>query len=184
MMIALLAPTACQENRRAGPSGTDFEAERQALVERMKRRATRETKSGPSLVEALAAAGAPDGGFGAAPGDYSYDPTGKRDPFRSFHWEQVRANRPKGERGPLEQFDLSQLSVVAIIWSTNRARALVQDPSGRGYVVSVGDQIGKNDGRVIQIEDNLVLVKESYFNFLAEKSTRDVELRIRTSQGG
>ncbi len=116
---------------------------------------------------------------------YAYDPTGKRDPFRSFHWDRIRMERDKlAERGPLEQYDLSQLSVVAIVWAHDTARALVQDPAGRAYIVSEGTRMGKNDGKVIRIDDTLVLVKETYYNFLAEESTRDVELRIRTSQGG
>ncbi len=120
-----------------------------------------------------------------APGVYRYDPTGKRDPFRSFHWDRIRMERDKlAERGPLEQYDLSQLSVVAIVWSNDTARALVEDPAGRAYIVSEGSQMGKNDGKVLKIDDNLILVKETYYNFLAEKTTRDVELRIRTSRGG
>ena len=34
------------------------------------------------------------------------------------------------------------------------------------------------------IGDNLVLVKETYENFAGEQTTKDVELRIRLSQGG
>ena len=116
---------------------------------------------------------------------YGYDRTGKRDPFRSFHWDRIRSERDRlAERGPLEQYDLSQLAVVAIVWSNDTTRALVHDPSGRAYIVSQGSRMGKNDGKVVKIDDNLVLVKETYYNFLAEKATRDVELRIRTRQGG
>ncbi len=133
-------------------------------------------------------ADAADAGAEAAPQPtpvYAYDRTGKRDPFRSFHWDRIRLEQDKlAERGPLEQYDLSQLSVVAIVWANDTARALVQDPAGRAYIVSEGSRMGKNDGKVIRIDDNLVLVKETYYNFLAEQSTRDVELRIRTSQGG
>jgi hypothetical protein len=37
---------------------------------------------------------------------------------------------------------------------------------------------------VIHIGDNLVLVKETYENLAGEQTTKDVELRIRLSQGG
>ena len=47
-----------------------------------------------------------------------------------------------------------------------------------------GSAIGKNNGQVIHIGDNLVLVKETYENFAGEQTTKDVELRIRLSQGG
>ncbi len=120
-----------------------------------------------------------------APKLYGYDRTGKRDPFRSFHWDRISSERDRlAERGPLEQYDLSQLAVVAIVWSNDTTRALVHDPAGLAYIVSKGSRMGKNDGKVVQIDDNLILVKETYYNFLAEKTTRDVELRIRTRQGG
>ena len=44
--------------------------------------------------------------------------------------------------------------------------------------------MGKNEGRVVHIGDNLVLVKETYEDFEGERTTKDVELRIRGSQGG
>src|SRR5262249_22962894 len=39
---------------------------------------------------------------------YTYDPTGKRDPFRSFIWDRPDKMQI-AEAGPLGQFDLSQL---------------------------------------------------------------------------
>jgi type IV pilus assembly protein PilP len=58
---------------------------------------------------------------------YSYDPEGKRDPFRSFVWDRPD-KMAVAEAGPLGQFDLSQLEVIAVVWRTGNARALVQDP--------------------------------------------------------
>ena len=63
-------------------------------------------------------------------------------------------------------------------------RALVQDPAGDTFVVEEGTRIGKNNGRVIHIGDNLVLVKETYVDYAGEQTTKDVELHIRTNQGG
>ena len=87
-------------------------------------------------------------------------------------------------RGPLEQFDVSQLSVVAVVWNVEGGRALVEDPSGQSYIVEMGSRIGKNDGSVVRIDDNLVVVKETYVDFLGHESRKDVEMRIRSSEGG
>jgi len=92
------------------------------------------------------------------------------------------ADEPGG--GPLEQFELEQLAVVALVWDGARARAMVSDPSGTTYTIAVGSRMGKNAGKVIHIGDNLVLVKETYVDFAGEQTTKDVEIYIRRSQGG
>jgi type IV pilus assembly protein PilP len=114
--------------------------------------------------------------------EYRYDPTGKPDPFRSF--VRLQEELDEGVTTPLERFDLSQLQVTAIIWSSERPRALIRDPAGKGYIVSAGTPIGKNKGRVVSIEDNLVLVKETYVDFRDRATTKEVEMRLYESQGG
>jgi Tfp pilus assembly protein PilP len=114
---------------------------------------------------------------------YTYDPTDKRDPFRSFILDQAKEAADR-EVGPLEQFDISQLSVVAVVWDTGLPIALVADPSGRPYVVNEGTAVGKNDGRVIKIDDGLVLVKETYVDWLGDKTTKDIEMRLAGGDKG
>ena len=116
--------------------------------------------------------------------NYVYNPEGKRDPFRSVLLDLAFQDDSDVPRAPLEQFEIQQLALTAIIWETNRPRALVTDPGGRAFVIMKGSRVGKNFGRVIHIGDNLVLVKETYVDFSGEQSTKDVEMRIRRSQGG
>ena len=85
---------------------------------------------------------------------------------------------------PLEQYDLSQLSLVAVVWKTGNARALIQDPSGDSYIVAEGARLGKNSGTVLGIEDNSVRVKETYVDFLGRETTKDIELRMPGNEGG
>ena len=134
---------------------------------------------------AEAANSASQAGFGSVAKEYSYNPGGKRDPFRSFEWEQIKLEQhAEGTRGPLEQFDVNQLSVVAVVWRSKNAQALVEDPSGMTYVVGTGAKIGKNQGRVMRIADNLVVVKETYVDFSGEETTKDIQMRIRGTEGG
>ena len=113
---------------------------------------------------------------------YVYDPIGKRDPFRSFVLERKRmADDPKG---PLEQFDLSQLSITGVVWQSGNRRALVIDPSGQGYIVAEGDRIGKNNGHIITIGDNRMTVRERYEDFHGDMTEKEIVMRIRVSQGG
>jgi len=178
--LALLFLVACQEEISSGPTTQDFEAERARLAARIQKKATRsaQAKSQPAPTPEASE----EGGFGSVSVDYVYDSTGKRDPFRSFFMNQ---NAMKEEpAGPLEQFELAQLSVTALIWEANQPRALISDPRGESFIVREGTRIGKNSGRVIHIGDDLVLVKETYVDFSGEQTTKDVELRIRVSQGG
>ena len=127
----------------------------------------------------------PEGGFGAMGEGYSYDPKGKRDPFRSFEWEQMKLElSAQGTRGPLEQFDINQLSVVGVVWKSANAQALIEDPAGMTYVIGKGAKLGKNQGRVTRIADNLVVVKETYVDFSGEETTKDIQMRIRGTEGG
>jgi type IV pilus assembly protein PilP len=113
-----------------------------------------------------------------------YDQTGLRDPFRSFEWERREFASLDMVGGPLEQFDVSQLSVIAVVWKTGSARALVEDPAGQSYIIGKGTRIGKNDGMVTEIDDNLVVVNETYEDYLGNITKKDIEMRIRRSEGG
>jgi hypothetical protein len=37
---------------------------------------------------------------------------------------------------------------------------------------------------VIRIDDNLVVVKETYVDFNLEETTKEIEMRIRSTEGG
>ena len=115
--------------------------------------------------------------------NYRYIPKGKRDPFRSYI-KHAKRHAGGAISTPLQRFDLSQIRVTAIIWGTERPRALVNDPTGKGYVIGEGTPIGKNEGRVIRIADNKVVVKETYVDFLGKATTKDIELRLNRKKGG
>ena len=141
------------------------------------------TRSAVSVKGAKPAPGeSDDTEFAVVDKQYTYDPTGKRDPFRSFIF--MTAETSRDARGPLEQFDLAQLEVVAVVWGTQRPRAVVTDPSGRGYIVREGTFMGKNQGRVIGIADNALVVKESYVDYFGETTTKDVTMRVRADKEG
>ena len=116
--------------------------------------------------------------------NYRYDPKGKPDPFRSFVKTFLTRTKVESATTPLERFDLSQLRVTAIVWGNDLPKALIEDPSGKGYIVASGTAIGKNKGRITRIDDNLVLVKETYVDFSGKSSSKDIEMRLNLSQGG
>lgn len=180
ILVVVAALAGCREDVRTGPSGADVEAERARVKSAMKLRKSGE-RSQPAT-EQVAPAGAVEESFASVSDEYTYRPEGRRDPFLPYRIEATTAGGAGG--GPLERFELEQLAVVALVWDGAMARAMVADPSGSTYTVGVGSRMGKNIGKVIHIGDNLVLVKETYVDYAGEESTKDVELRIRRSEGG
>lgn len=182
LSLALLA-IGCEEGGKNAPTVQDYAQKRDALMRKLRSRG--DAPAAPAAATAPAAA-VTDGGLtasGTVAEGYTYQADGKRDPFRSYVLEHEK-EISEHERGPLEQFDLNQLQVVAVVWDTNRPRALIEDPSGRDYIVSQGTPIGKNEGLVIRIDDNTVLVRETYVDYIGEKTQKEIEMRVRSTQGG
>lgn len=183
LSVAAVLAVGCEKGGKNAPTVQDYEQKRAELMKQKGQGA------GPAVAQRRSAAPAPDAasdgaGLVASGAEYAYEATGKRDPFRSFVLDEA-TRRANHERGPLEQFDLSQLTLVAVVWGTQRPRALVTDPSGRGYVVQEGTPIGKNDGQVIRISDNTMLVRETYVDYLGAATSKEIELRVRSkAQGG
>jgi len=184
-LAALSLVVGCEKGATNAPSVQDYEQKRAELIKRQEKdgppTAVAQHKTDPAAGQEQSQDGS---GLVSSSAGYGYDATNKRNPFRSFVLDEA-LRLTKHERGPLEQFDLSQLSVVAVVWGTQRPRALVTDPSGRGYVVQEGTTIGKNDGQVIRIGDTTMLVRETYVDYLGAATSKEIEMRVRSkAQGG
>jgi type IV pilus assembly protein PilP len=188
--IALLVLVGCEEEVNQ-PTVAEFQEERAALNERVAARKAKQAAGkapaaapSPPQIAAVPGASPVDAAFAGSTRGLVYNRSGMRDPFRSFEWERKAIASLDTVGGPLEQFDVSQLSVIAVVWKTGSARALVEDPAGNSYIVGKGTRMGKNDGMVTQIDDNLVVVNETYEDYLGNITKKDIEMRIRRSEGG
>jgi Tfp pilus assembly protein PilP len=177
LAFAVLAGLGCSQ-QTVGPTTADFQKQRAQVVEKQKQMAALQLPSKKAKPSESGEAGALGGSSG-----FAYDAVGRRDPFRSFVLDRLRQG--EGEtKGPLEEYDLMQLQVAGLVWKAEKRRALVIDPSGQGYVVEEGDRIGKNNGRVLDIGDSSMKVREEYVDFHGEATTKEIDMRIRQSQGG
>jgi Tfp pilus assembly protein PilP len=166
-------------NEKTGVAAADYEKQRAEIIARRQA-----AKGAPvQVAKRDAPTAAPGRGLGSNLGDSQYDSTGRRDPFRSFVLDRLK-ELAEHTKGPLEQFDVGQLTLHGVVWETNRPRALVADPSGQVYVVREGDHIGTNQGSVMRIDDNLMLVKETYVDHMGELTTKETEMRVRRNQEG
>lgn len=125
----------------------------------------------------------------------TYNPKGKPDPFAPLFRDepdQATASTPvvsKSKRKkrvpttPLEKVDLSQLKLVATVRSPNGNSALVEDASGKGFIVKRGTYIGINSGSVVQIVKDRVVVEEEIETLLGEISLQKRELKLQKPPG-
>ncbi len=118
----------------------------------------------------------------------AYDPTGKIDPFEPLFQEKVvvsKKNRRKKRlpRTPLERISLSQLKLVGIILAASGNRALVEESTGKGYIIRKGTYVGTNAGKVVQINKYKVIVEEEFDDVFGKTKTRQKALKLPKPPG-
>jgi len=97
---------------------------------------------------------------------WKYDPMGKPDPFKPFILAKVQEEARPRERQriltPLQKMPLSEIQsgLKAIVWGQLGNKALVEDATGKGYVVKEGTYVGQNDGIVKKIYEDRIVVEE------------------------
>jgi type IV pilus assembly protein PilP len=130
-------------------------------------------------------------GVGTKP-TYFYDPTGKADPFKPLFATEAerimpahqKAKRPRLPLTPLQRIDLGQFKLVGIVLSHGGNKALVEEPSGKGYIISKGTYIGQNFGRVKRILEDKVVVEEEVEDYLSgETKLQPTELKFQKKVG-
>jgi len=118
---------------------------------------------------------------------------GKIDPFAPlFKDEPVKKARGGGEKKvtkkripltPLEKIDLSQLNLVGVIQAPSGNKALVEEASGKGYIVAKGTYIGLHAGRILEILNDRVIVEEEVEDILGKVTIERRELKIQKPPG-
>ncbi|PID73669.1 MAG: hypothetical protein CSB33_02680 [Desulfobacterales bacterium] len=133
----------------------------------------------------------------------AYNSKGLLDPFMPLFREEPKAPEKKPEKPasaesaqeklppkpirpltPLEKLDLSQLKLVGIIRAQSGNKALVEEASGKGYIITRGTYIGINSGRVVEIQPDRVVVEEKWQDYVSgEMKTRTRDLTFKRPPG-
>lgn len=113
-----------------------------------------------------------------------YNPVGKRDPFVAFlKVDRKEPRRDLGALPPLQRYELGELRFVGVIWGPALTRALVEDAEGKGYTVSVGMKIGRNDGVITRITNKEIFIREEFRDYSGSKVRRESSLKLQTGGG-
>lgn len=113
--------------------------------------------------------------------DFVYQRGNRPDPFTPFISEQTVTDQIKTEEEVLtgmRLFEPGQLTLVAITSSGRTPLALVQDSTGKGYILKQGLAIGRK-GIVKSIMPNAVLIEESFLNSAGQKRNRAIKMVLR-----
>jgi len=123
-----------------------------------------------------------------------YKPEGKLDPFEdpfkksapleTDQQPEEDANKPERIRQtPLERIDLSQLTLVGVIKFTSGYQAIVEEQSGKGYVIRKGTYLGTNYGQVPEIQDDRIVIQEKVKDLLGKYQDRESHLKLQKPLG-
>lgn len=121
-----------------------------------------------------------------------YNPVGKVDPFAPLFKEEVekkpeavvvKPKAPERPRTPLEKLDLAQLKLTAIVTAQNEKRALVEEASGKGYVVEIGTRIGLERGSVVEIGQDRIVIEHAAEDDFGKATNRKRELKLQKPPG-
>lgn len=118
-----------------------------------------------------------------------YNPQGRIDPFIPlFKEEGPLAGDEKEKKGriprtPLEMIDLGQLKLVAVMRAPSGNKALVEEASGKGYIVAKGTYLGVNSGRVVKILKDRIIIEEEVESIVGKSTIQERELKLQKPLG-
>lgn len=118
--------------------------------------------------------------------NFEYILEGRRDPFTPFLTE--KASTPQldpdeiidldTELTGMRKFEPGQLTLVAVLEATTQRLAMVEDVTGRGYILTEGTLIGRH-GVVTQIEPQQVLITETAKTRAGKEIKNTVVMRLK-----
>ena len=125
----------------------------------------------------------------------SYDPAGRVDPFEPLFKEEPKVKatasaipagkirKPRPPLTPLEKVDLSQLELKAVLRTPRGNKALVEESSGKGYIIKKGTYIGTRSGTVVSILKDRVIIEEEFEDALGKVTIQEKELKLQKPLG-
>lgn len=116
---------------------------------------------------------------------YTYNPAGKRDPFKPFIALGPKKPSPTARLTPLQRYDVSELRLVGILKGRAGYRALLEDATGKGFIITKGTLIGPENGVVKEIRNDRVVIKQTHKDIFGQIKEREISIRLKKpAEGG
>lgn len=84
---------------------------------------------------------------------------------------------------PLEKIGLTQLTLTAVFKGQKQIRGLVEESTGKGYIVTKGTYIGLDGGQITNVLEDRILITEISEDVMGKPVTIEHELKLRQSSG-
>ncbi|MGQ9618359.1 MAG: hypothetical protein ACUVUG_05270 [Candidatus Aminicenantia bacterium] len=115
------------------------------------------------------------------PGDYVYDPQGRRDPFLDL----LAGEQAREKTGPVtgeESLLIGEIEVVGISYGKGQYWAIVSGPDGMPYFLKKGDRLF--DGYVLSIDSNRVIFRRELKRPGLLKNYEDIVKKLSPEEEG
>ena len=115
---------------------------------------------------------------------YHYSPVKKPDPFRSFLDREAAEQKKKAAKltpipqSPLQRADVDQYKLRGIAGDEGRRSAIVEDANGRFYPLFRGTVVGKNNGKVVEILPDRVIVEEKVRTRAGQSQVKRITMKL------
>jgi Tfp pilus assembly protein PilP len=116
---------------------------------------------------------------------YIYNGSSRRDPFLSIIVSTQAAKKKKPAKAfvpPVEDYDINQFSLIAIVSEKTNKYALVGLPDGKYYTLKEGMTVGVNEGKVLRILPDRVIVREFVKDYRGKITAQDTTLKLRKEE--
>ena len=110
----------------------------------------------------------------------TYDKKGKRDPFVSLVVTAVE--KPKKGQTPLENYDISAIKILGIVWNEKGNFATVVLPDGKAYTLREGMTIGIHEGKIQKINKNHIVIIERIKDYRGQLKSKETILKLREGE--
>ncbi|MGI9535019.1 MAG: pilus assembly protein PilP [Thermodesulfobacteriota bacterium] len=108
-----------------------------------------------------------------------YNPIDKRDPFQPFLnvIEDDKEYTPDIDplAPPIKRYKLNQFKLVGVFWLENIPQAMIIDPEKNTYMLGIGDEVGRHDGKIVEIRENGISVQEKKY-FINSEGLKSIKL--------
>lgn len=115
---------------------------------------------------------------------FEYIVEGRNDPFIPFISEKSQSAKMdeilpvQNQLTGMQLFEPGQLNLVAIVMIDDSDFAMVEDTTGKGYILRSGMEIGRR-GIVTSIQSNKVTIEETAFTRAGKKLTSNIIMLLK-----